>query len=70
MLNQKTIHVSRHRHSLPLTPPNRLWLGFAIQLLEAVEDGGYEANLYAVDADGEAEIEDPEVKASKVRERE
>lgn len=32
-----------------------------------MENGGYEAKLHAVDAEGEAEIEDPEVRASKVR---
>lgn len=36
------------------------------QLLEAVEDGGYEATLLTVDDDGDAELDDPDVKAAKV----
>lgn len=36
------------------------------QLLDAVECGGYEAKLHAVDDDGDAELVDPEVKAAKV----
>ncbi|CBN76837.1 conserved unknown protein [Ectocarpus siliculosus] len=37
------------------------------QLLDAVECGGYEANLHAVDDDGDTELVDPEVKAAKMR---
>ncbi|CAN0272336.1 unnamed protein product, partial [Ectocarpus sp. 12 AP-2014] len=36
------------------------------QLLDAVECGGYEAKLHAVDDDGDVELVDPEVKAAKV----
>lgn len=36
------------------------------QLLDAVECGGYEAKLHAVDDDGDVEVVDPEVKAAKV----
>ncbi|CAB1097064.1 unnamed protein product [Ectocarpus sp. CCAP 1310/34] len=37
------------------------------QLLDAVECGGYEAKLHAVDDDGDVELVDPEVKAAKMR---
>ncbi|CAM9561185.1 unnamed protein product, partial [Ectocarpus fasciculatus] len=37
------------------------------QLLDAVECGGYEAKLQAVDDDGDAELVNPEVKAAKMR---
>ena len=34
--------------------------------MEAVEDGGYEANLRTVDEEGDVELDDPEIKAAKV----
>ncbi|CAM9129320.1 unnamed protein product, partial [Hapterophycus canaliculatus] len=37
------------------------------QLLEAIEDGGYEAKLQHVDDEGDSELQDPEIKAAKMR---
>lgn len=37
-----------------------------LQLVECVEDGGYLASVHAVDEQGDLELEDPEMKASKV----
>lgn len=39
---------------------------FPKQLLEAVEDGGYEATLRTIDEQGDVEIDDPEIKAARV----
>lgn len=53
----------------PHPPPPRyvgFLLGSATQLLEAVEDGGYEAKLRSSDDEGNTEIDDPEIKAAKV----
>lgn len=36
------------------------------QLVDAVESGGYEAKVHAVDEEGVAEVDDPEIKAAKV----
>lgn len=79
VLNLKTamyLEISaRHSCGTQLTPPPpppspsstwRSWFCFVTQLLEAVEDGGYEATLRSIDEEGDVEFDDPEIKAAKV----